>query len=132
MSDPLSGTHFPWASVKIGAFFFWAQMINEMWKLHTYFSQLRKNLSIRNFYEPRNFDQTNEFKYFHYKMLVLWYIWTNTFIQIYHSTCILWWKYLNLFIWSKFLGSYKFVMLKFFSVVKNYVWSFHMPFFIWL
>ena len=46
------------------------------------FSQPRKFLSIKNFYEPRNFDQMNKFKCFHHKMSVLSYIWIN--IQVKH------------------------------------------------
>ena len=48
----------------------------------------REIFEHQKFYEPRNFDQMNKFKYVHHKMLVLLYIWTNEFLQIYSSTGI--------------------------------------------
>ena len=78
MSKGLRGQHFQLGSIICGAFFFWSCFIHG-------FSQPRKFLSIRNFYEPRNFDQMNNVKYFHHAIPVLWYIWINIFIQIYHS-----------------------------------------------
>ena len=75
MSNALSSNHFPWSSVKIASFFSWAcyiRMIMRCGRFIHMFSKSRKFLNIKNFYEPRNFDQSPKPMLLKRKSAVIW------------------------------------------------------------